>query len=174
MGLGNRSKVFNWAMAARFATQTIDDQTAIAILGDIGGGYRVNEYLAFATTLTNFGYMGDYDGEKEHAPMALQAGLTGIIPLSRLFDLQSQWNLHLSADAYRRADMQDPEWRFGSELNYMQTLSLRIGYAARPDTEDGFSAGIGFVFGMVAFDYAYSPRPAFDGGYHYLTLGLKF
>jgi hypothetical protein len=118
--------------------------------------------------------MGDYDGEKEHAPMALQAGLTGIIPLSRLFDLQSQWNLHLSADAYRRADMQDPEWRFGSELNYMQTLSLRIGYAARPDTEDGFSAGIGFVFGMVAFDYAYSPRPAFDGGYHYLTLGLKF
>jgi hypothetical protein len=70
--------------------------------------------------------------------------------------------------------MEDPEWRFGGEINYMETLMLRIGYAARPDTEDGVSAGIGFNFGMIGFDYAYSPKKAFDGGYHYLTLGLKF
>lgn len=173
-GLGSRGKVFNWGATARFSQQTIDDQSAIAILGDIGGSYRVNEYLAFATTLTNFGYMGDYDGEKETAPMAVQAGLTGIVPIAKLFGLQSLWNLHLSADAYRRADMEDPEWRFGGEIDYMETLALRIGYAARPDTEDGVSAGIGLTFGMIVFDYAYSPKKAFDGGYHYLTLGLKF
>ena len=173
-GLGSRGKSFNWSATMRFSQQTIDDQSAIAFLGDIGGSFRVNEYFAFASTLTNFGYMGDYDGEKETAPMALQAGITGILPIARLIGLQSEWNLHLSADAYRRADMDDPEWRFGGELNYMQTLALRIGYAARPDTEDGVSAGIGLTFGMIVFDYAYSPKKAFDGGYHYLTLGLKF
>ena len=26
----------------------------------------------------------------------------------------------------------------------------------------------------VTFDYAYSPKKAFDGGYHYLTLGMRF
>jgi hypothetical protein len=173
-GLGNRDKAFNWALSARFSQQTIDDESAIAFLGDVGGAYHVNEYFAFGATLTNFGYMSDYDGEKETAPMALQAGVTGILPIAKLFSLESEWNLHVSADAYRRADMQDPEWRFGGELDYMQTLLLRVGYAARPDTEDGVSAGIGLNFGMISFDYAYSPKKAFDGGYHYLTLGMRF
>ena len=173
-GLGNRSKTFNWAASARFSQQTIDDESAIALLGDIGGAFHVNRYFAFGATLTNAGYMGDYDGESETAPMALQAGITGIVPIAELFNLASIWTVHLSADAYRRADMDDPEWRFGGEVNYMETLMLRIGYAARPDTEDGVSAGIGFNFGMIGFDYAYSPKKAFDGGYHYLTLGLKF
>ncbi len=173
-GLGNRNKVFNWAATARFSQQTIDDETALAFLGDIGGAYHVNEYFAFAAALTNFGYMGDYDGESETAPMALQAGVTGIVPVARLFGFQSRWDFHVSADAYRRADMEDPEWRFGGELDYNETLALRIGYAARPDTEDGVSAGIGVIFGMVSFDYAYSPKKAFDGGYHYLTLGMRF
>jgi hypothetical protein len=56
----------------------------------------------------------------------------------------------------------------------METLALRVGYAARPDTEDGISAGLGVTFGMISFDYAYSPKKAFDGGYHYLTLGMRF
>jgi hypothetical protein len=173
-GLGNRGTAFSWAATARFSQQTIDDESAIALLGDIGGAFRVNRYFAFGATLTNAGYMGDYDGETEHAPMALQAGITGIVPVAELFNLTSAWNVHLSADAYRRADMEDPEWRFGGEIDYMETIALRIGYAARPDTEDGVSAGIGFCFGMINFDYAYSPKKAFDGGYHYLTLGLRF
>ena len=173
-GLGNRSKVFNWATSARLSVQTIDDESAIAFLGDVGGAYHVNEYFAFGATLTNFGYMSDYDGEDETAPMALQAGITGILPIAKFFDLQSNWNLHVSADAYRRADMQDPEWRFGGELTYADLLAFRMGYAARPDTEDGISAGLGVAIGMAHFDYAYSPKKAFDGGYHYLTLGIRF
>lgn len=166
-GLGSRGKVFNWAASARFATQTIDDESAVAILGDIGGSYRVNKYLAFAATLTNFGYMGDYDGEDETAPMALQAGITGILPITE------NWNIHASADAYRRADT-DPYWLFGGEINYADILGFRMGYAIRPDTEDGISCGLGLNFGMIVFDYGYSPRPAFEGGQHYITVGLKF
>lgn len=166
-GLGSRGKVFNWAATARFASQTIDDESAIAILGDVGGSFRINKYVAFGATLTNFGYMGDYDGEDEVAPMALQAGVSGILPIA------DSWSVHLSADAYRRADT-DPYWLFGGEVRYLETLALRLGYAIRPDTEDGISCGLGLAFGMIVFDYGYSPRPAFDGGFHYLSVGLKF
>ena len=34
--------------------------------------------------------------------------------------------------------------------------------------------GLGVLIGMIVFDYAYEPRPAFEGGNHYLAPGLRF
>lgn len=166
-GAGSRGKVFNWAATVRFASQTIDDETAIAVLGDIGGSFRVNRYFSFGATLTNFGYMGDYDGVDEAEPMALQAGVTGILPVA------DKWSVHVSADAYRRADT-DAYWLFGGEVLYREALAFRIGYAVRPHTKDGISCGFGVSFGKIVFDYGYSPRPAFDGGDHNISIGLRF
>ena len=39
---------------------------------------------------------------------------------------------------------------------------------------DELAKRLGVTFGMISFDYAYSPKKAFDGGYHYLTLGMRF
>ena len=166
-GLGSKNKVFNWAFSGRFASQTIDDETGYLFAGDLGGSFRVNRYLAFATTLTNAGYATKYIDEKNYPPMALQAGLTGTVPFGE------NWALHLSADAYRRADT-DPQWLFGGELSFYEILYLRGGYAIRPDTEDGISAGLGLAFGAIVFDYGYSPRKAYNGGNHLFTLGMKF
>ncbi|MCF0215450.1 MAG: PorV/PorQ family protein [Fibrobacteraceae bacterium] len=169
LGLGSHQKVFNWAVSFRFATQTIDDESNYGFLGDLGASYNLGRYFSFATTLTNAGYItnSEYDDAEESAPMALQAGITGKIPFA------SRWNLHLSADTYRRADT-DVQWLFGGEIIYAEILMLRAGYALRPSTEDGLSAGLGVSFGSIVFDYGYSPRPAFEGGNHYLSLGLKF
>ena len=139
-GFGNRGKAFGWSLTARFAYQTIDDESNIAILADGGVIYRVLQYISFGATVTNFGYV----------------------------------TVHLSADIYRRADMDDPEWRFGTEIAYQEFLLFRAGYALRPHTEDGFSAGLGFSFGRIVFDYGYSPRPSVGDGNHYLGLGLRF
>ena len=175
-GFGNRGKAFGWSATARFAYQTIDDESTVAFLGDAGAIYRAGQYVSFGATLTNFGYVSDseYSGAHEAAPMALQAGVTGIVPIARIFNLESLWDLHLSADIYRRADMDAPEWRFGTEIAYQEFLLFRAGYALRPNTEDGFSAGIGFSFGGIIFDYGYSPRPALGDGNHYLGLGVRF
>lgn len=175
-GFGNREQAFGWSATARFAYQTIDDESTVAILADGGAVYRVMQYVSFGATITNFGYVTDseYSGAHEAAPMALQAGVTGIVPVGRIFSLASPWDVHLSADIYRRADMEDPEWRFGTEIAYQEFLLFRAGYALRPETEDGFSAGIGFSFGGIIFDYGYSPRPALGDGNHYLSLGVRF
>ena len=175
-GVGNRGRAFGWSVSARFAYQTIDDESNLAILGDAGVVYRVMKYLSFGATLTNFGYVTDseYSGAHEAAPMALQAGVSGIVPVARIFNLESLWDVHLSADIFRRADMDAPEWRFGTEIAYQEFLLLRAGYAIRPHTENGFSAGLGFTFGGVVLDYGYSPRPALGDGNHYLGLGIRF
>jgi long-subunit fatty acid transport protein len=171
LGLGSRWSGLNWGVTARFASQTIEDETAYAILGDIAGSYRVNSYLSFGTALTNFGYVTAYDSEEEYAPMALQAGVTGRIPIT------ARWRVHVSADAYRRADTKI-YGLFGAEVAYAETLMLRLGTSVREDESDdyspGISCGLGIVFGMVVFDYGYSPRPAFEGGNHHLAVGLRF
>ena len=166
-GFGSRSKVFNWAASARFATQTIDDETGYLFSVDGGGSFRVNQYLSFGANFTNLGFASKYESEKEAAPLALQAGVTGFIPIL------DRWMVHLSVDAYRRADTK-AQVLIGGEVVYFDMLSFRMGYAIRPDTEDAVSGGLGVTFGMVVFDYAYSPRPAFEGGNHYIAVGVKF
>lgn len=166
-GLGSRNKVFNWAFSGRFASQTIDDETGYLFAADVGGSFRVNRYLAFATTLTNAGVATKYMDEKNYSPVALQAGLTGVLPFGE------NWALRVSADAYRRADS-DAQWLFGGELSFYEILYLRGGYAIRPDTENGVSAGLGLTFGMIVFDYGYSPRPALESGNHLFSVGMKF
>ena len=158
-GFGSRSKVFNWAASMRFATQTIDDETGFLFTFDAGGSFRVNQYLAFGAS--------KYEDEKEAAPLALQAGVTGFIPIL------DRWMIHLSVDAYRRADTK-AQLLLGGEVVYFDMLHFRMGYAFRPDTEDAISGGLGVTFGMIVFDYAYSPRPAFEGGNHYIAVGVKF
>lgn len=169
IGLGNREQSFSWAFSARFASQTIDDETGYAFMGDIGGLYVVNRYLAFGATLTNAGIATAYDSADEFTPMALQAGITGKLPFSE------RWSLHVSADAYRRADTK-AQLLLGGELSFAETLMLRAGYAIRTEnhTENGISCGLGLAFSMIVLDYGYAPRPAFDGGNHHISLGLKF
>ena len=175
-GIGNHGRPFAWSLQTRFPYQAIDDESTLGILADAGASYRVNRFVAFGATVTNFGYVteSEYSGEHEAAPMALQAGITGSIPVGSLLHLESMWDVHLSADIYRRADMEDFEWRFGGEISYQEFVSLRAGYALRPETEDGLSAGIGIAFGSCVFDYGYSPRPALASGNHYLGVGYRF
>lgn len=166
LGIGSNPSVFNWALSARFASQTIDNSTAIAVLADGGASFKLNRYITFGATVTNFGWVSEYESEEESAPMALQAGISGTHPIFDIFDLA------VHADAYRRADY-DPEWRFGGELLYKKSLAFRVGYAYRDETESGISAGLGIVFGRFQFDYAYASSPVLDGN-HLFHLGIGF
>lgn len=166
LGIGSKPSIFNWAISARFASQTIDNSTAIAFLADGGASFKLNRYITFGATVTNFGWVSEYESEEESAPMALQAGITGSHPILEIFDIA------VHADAYRRADY-NPEWRFGGELLYKKSLAFRAGYAYRDKTDSGISAGLGIVFGRFQFDYAYASSPVLDGN-HLFHLGIGF
>jgi hypothetical protein len=166
IGLSNRFSIFNWATTLRVASQTIEDETALAILGDIGGSFLLNKYFSFGAVLTNVGYVSPYQTEEESPPTALQAGVSAKLPIASLFDF------FVYADLHRRADT-EMQWLFGGELNYKKVLVLRGGYSLRPDTESGVSGGIGICFDLFSIDYAYQSRPALEGN-HVLSVTVFF
>jgi len=166
LGVGFSPNMFRWAVSARFASQTIDDATAFGFLADAGAMVNLNKYFSFGASLTNVGYVTSYESEHEVPPTALQSGITALIPKLYIF------NVALHADLYRRADS-DMHFLTGLELAYHDILVLRMGYALRPDTEDGLSGGLGIHFGKIEVEYAYAANPSL-GGNHHLRLGLKF
>lgn len=168
LGLASRNEVFNWGVSARYAYQSIDDEGGYMIVGNIGGSYQVNKFLIFGAVLTDAGYASEYMDEDNYPPMALQAGITGIIPIN------NSWKFKISADAYRRTDVKN-QWLFGGELSFYEILTLRMGYAIRPEADDNtVSCGIGLAFSMIVFDYSYQPHPELDAANHFFSVGLKF
>ncbi|MDR1760421.1 MAG: PorV/PorQ family protein [Fibrobacter sp.] len=166
LGVGSTPSAFRWGLSARFASETIENASAFAFLADAGGAFQLNRYVSFGAAIRNFGWVSEYESEKEYAPLSLQAGVTGIYPVTSAFSLA------LHADAYRRTDYQ-AEWLLGSEIAYKKILVLRGGYAFRGDTDGGVSGGLGIRAGALQLDYAYSARPAV-GGNHHIGLGLYF
>jgi hypothetical protein len=166
LGIGSVPSIFNWAFTARVAAQTIENESALAFLMDAGSSFKVNRYITFGAVISNLGWVSEYEESRESAPLGLQAGVSGKIPCTSIFDLA------LHTDVYRRADY-DPEWRFGSELLYRNTLALRAGYSLRSETKSGVSGGLGLVFGSIQLGYAYSARPAVEGNHHF-NLGIHF
>lgn len=168
LGLGSRNDVFNWGVSGRYAYQSIDDEAGYMIVGNIGGSYKVNEHLVFGAVLTDAGYASEYMDESNYPPMALQAGVTAIIPF------HGSWKFKASADAYRRTDSEN-QWLLGGELSFYEILTLRIGYAFRSEADDNtVSCGVGLAFSMIVFDYSYQPHPELDAANHYFSVGLKF
>ena len=166
LGAGYKHKMFSYAISAKFASETIDDATAVAFLADGGASVSVNPYLSFGATITNVGYVSPFESGHEVPPTALETGITGTIPILSNFELS------LNADLYRRADS-ETQGLFGAEISYLDILMLRAGYSLRDDTDDGVSAGIGIHFNQIKVEYAYTTNNTLDANHH-IHLSLEF
>lgn len=166
LGVGFRHAMFRWALSARFASQTIDDETAFGFLADGGVSVALNRNFSFATKVTNAGYVTEYEGNHRVPPTAVQSGITATYPLTEIFDLA------MSLDMYRQADS-DLMAMAGAELSFRKMLVFRAGYAYRPDTENGVSGGLGLRFGNINVEYAYATNPVLDGDHH-INVALRF
>ena len=166
LGVGFRHAMFKWALSARFASQTIDDETAYGFLADGGVSVALDRHITFATVVTNAGYVTEYEGNHRVPPTAVQSGVTGTFALNQIFDLA------MSADLYRQADS-DLMAMAGAEFMYRKMLVFRAGYAYRPDTDDGVSGGIAVRIDRVNVEYAYATDPTLDGNHH-INIALRF
>jgi len=165
LGMAGAPGPFSYGFSGRFASQSIAGFHSRAVLCDAGAGFRLNRHVAFATVMTNFGWVEPYADRAETAPLAVQAGVSASYPLRAGFEGR------LHGDLYRRADS-GPQMLTGAELVYQNKLFWRMGYPFRAG-DDGPSAGLGFRLGSVGADYAYSSRPALKGNHHF-SLDLSF
>ncbi len=115
------------------------------LLWDVPGAEGLNLGLA----VQNLGPDIKYHGGNEPLPLGVRAGagykltLRGVKTILAL-DLQQNRG-------------EDFGVRLGCELLLGGTVPLRLGYNTLTDDGFGLSAGTGYTFGNMAFDYAYAP-----------------
>ena len=107
--------------------------------------------LALGAAVQNFGSQTAYMTQADPLPVCLRAGA------ETDWDLDPQIRLHPSADLLMFQDPQRPtEFRGGIEARLFQSALLRVGMQKSGNLQ-GFSAGLGVLWGDYRLDYAYLP-----------------
>ena len=105
--------------------------------------------LDLGLAVQNLGPDVKTQGGNEPLPMGVRAGAgyrTTLAGMKTLFSADVQQNRG-----------EDFGMRFGCELLFAGAVPLRLGYKTLTDDGAGISAGIGYSFGDMSFDYAFAP-----------------
>ncbi|MFQ5797800.1 MAG: PorV/PorQ family protein [Bacteroidota bacterium] len=156
-------------ITAKFLYEKIFVDEASGFGFDLGAVYTPAERdgsLRFGAALTNLGSMGKLRTESSELPTAFRVGSAYTIPLEAL-----ESKISLAADGFSVFEEGDVRINTGGELDYKQTVALRIGYLWNSEGR-GLTLGFGAQYTFVRFDYAFSSL-AFDlGDAHILSLSI--
>ncbi len=173
----------NFAAAATFAYRTspsfrlgitgkllyekifVDEATGYAF--DFGFLYRTSTPgLYFGLAILNAGSMSALRDESTELPLTYRVGSSYELPLL-LQDLVVQ----VSVDVMRYGDDDKLHLMFGGELNYTNSIFIRVGYRSGVE-ERGLSTGLGLRHRFLKFDYAFIPLRNNLGTGHSITVGF--
>jgi len=127
---------------------------------DFGTQFKTGyKSLVFGMSVRNFSQQVKYAEEGFQAPLVFTLGIS--MNLIDLIDENSlNHSLSISIDASHYIDHPE-QIKIGLEYRFMNTLSLRGGYA-NDNGGNGLSFGLGVSQLGFAFDYAYMPFGVFD------------
>lgn len=166
-------------------------EKASAYAYDIGMLYETPlENLFLGAVAQNMGDKIKYIDEEDPLPMTTKVGLAYTIFMETRSDVEEGeieslfakskaepesipviHNITIAVDAEKPND-DDYRTNIGLEYWYADTFALRTGYKLGRDTES-FSAGLGWGYGGVEFDYAYAPVKDLESN-HRVSLIIKF
>ncbi|MBD3336469.1 MAG: PorV/PorQ family protein [Candidatus Eisenbacteria bacterium] len=148
--------------------EAIDDVTADGWAVDLGAQWQSAELpLAAGVSVLNLGPDPSFIEESFPIPTMVQAGASYFVPFRSLSGA-----VLLSADV-RSARDRDTELLTGIEYEYMQLVSLGLGYRSAADLHD-LTFGFGFRRDRLRLQYAFIPgNDNLLGDSHRLGLGLK-
>ena len=135
---------------------------------DIGAEYKTDWNIMLAGSISNLGSMNPLADESSVLPQIFRAGAAYAIPLTDM-----DGTLTLASDVVSITNDNITHMHFGAELEYHHAFALRAGYQTGYDTKN-FSAGIGFYYSLLKFDYAYVPFGEDFGATHTFSLELDF
>lgn len=129
-------------------------------------GYRG---VTFAFSARNFAPEVTYEREQFELPLTLTVGLSAdvIRVLNSNAPISENHAFLVTVDGQTPRDFSE-QVRVGGEYTFMDTFSLRAGYAVpRADFEEGVNLGAGLQVGVgdlqLGADYAYTTYDVFDG-----------
>jgi len=118
---------------------------------DGGVLYQVDDNLYFGFSATNIGHMGVLRSESSVVPATLRVGTSYNTFLS------PEIGLLTAGDVVKTIDDDGLHIQIGAEAIYNSLFALRAGYQTGYETKS-FSGGIGVLYNIIRFDYAFVPN----------------
>lgn len=164
------TKEYKIGSTLKYISSELDDAKAKAFAIDLGVSY-VNETqfaypLKLAFVIQNLGTKLKYDAEKEDLPQLCKLGIGSVIELNKNFKIIPDVDL-----VYTKGD--EFNYNIGSELNYLNSFFLRVGYDDANDAGTGLSFGAGCKLNNLSIDYAYTDYKDLGEG-HRVSITYKF
>jgi hypothetical protein len=145
----------------------VDDATGFAF--DIGGRWQSPlPDLIVGAALQHLGSMGKLREESTALPATLRAG-----PSYRIGWDSPRVDVLMAGDLIYIFQEGEPYASLAAEFTYDRMVAARAGYQFGSEGR-GFSAGVGFRYGLFRLDYAYAPLSADLGNTHTISVGLTF
>ncbi len=149
----------------KWVYEKIYTNTAKGWAVDLGGIYRLTNWLSFGGTFQNLGPKLKFISQSFPLPTTLRAGMSLSLP-------------QLSPSPLFTLDLVKPRdnglaLHLGAEYTLMDALSLRAGYQKGYD-EKSLSTGFGIKCWNYRIDYAWVPYGSDLGNTHRISLGISF
>ncbi|KQC12928.1 MAG: hypothetical protein APR63_09830 [Desulfuromonas sp. SDB] len=135
---------------------------------DFGVHYKLNKYVNLGALLENFGPKYTYINNSEKTsrlPTGWRVGTALNLPEYKGF------NGSLALDAWKYPDVR-MRWDLGAEIVHSSGLALRAGGRFNSDTQS-WTAGLGYSWKAICFDYAFLPYSEDLGNSHLITMGIN-
>ena len=140
---------FGLGLTAKYIHEHIFYQDTGGLAVDFGALYRFNDNLNFGASVLNLGKMSAMDNEEPELPLTAAFGAAYNLKLENAGD----FTLALGGNFVREEDFRG---NLGLEYRPLEIIAVRAGYLANYD-ERGLTAGLGFNWNNLSFDYAYVP-----------------
>ncbi len=127
----------------------VDEASGYAFDGGILYTFDENINIGFSTT--NFGHMGILRSERSVVPATVRVGASYHTSLS------SDISLLAASDIVKTISDNGIHIHLGAEAIYNSMFALRTGYQTGYETKS-FSGGVGILYGIIRFDYAFVPN----------------
>ncbi len=127
----------------------VDEASGYAFDGGILYTFDENINIGFSTT--NFGHMGLLRSERSVVPATVRVGASYHTSLS------SDISLLAASDIVKTINDNGIHSHLGAEAIYNSMFALRTGYQTGYETKS-FSGGVGILYGIIRFDYAFVPN----------------
>lgn len=155
-------------LALRYVREMIDQESAAALVADVGARYRLGETgVTFGAAIQNLGADAKFVSEPFPLPMTWRLGAAAGRELKSLRGRGT-----LTAE-FRKARADDGRFHLGAEYWYREYVALRVGGKIGYDNESA-TFGLGVAKDWVRFDYALAPLSSDLGTTHFFSLTGMF
>lgn len=159
LSIGLRSKIMH---------EKIFEHTVSVYAFDIGFNYTPKRWLDIGATLENLGPKYKFNNESEgfsRLPTGWRIGFG--LKMPSLGDFEE----NITLDTWKNPDLR-LRWDLGGEIKHKSGLALRLGGRFNSDTQ-GFTAGMGYRWRKLNFNYAFLPYDMGLGHSHMISLSIS-